>query len=84
MSTSIAVQPAMAPSSSSAGGEAGIAAGAEPERAAAGAGDREHAPGDALDGHGAVPRTTSHAHALPGNRLAGLAAGLPPKQTPYT
>jgi hypothetical protein len=84
MSTSIAAQPAMAPSSSSARGEAGSAAGAEPGLAAAGAGDREHARGDALNGHGAVRRTISHTHALPGNRMASRAAGLRPRQNPYT
>src|SRR5262249_53688850 len=56
-------------------GEAGIAAGAESELAAAGVGDREHALGDALDGHGTVRRTISHAPTLPGTKMAGPGAG---------
>jgi hypothetical protein len=40
------------------------AAGAEPDLAAAGVGHREHAWAGALDGHGAVHRTISHAHYL--------------------
>ena len=48
----------------------GTAAHAGRPQAAAGVGDRDHALGDALDGHGAVRRTISHTHALPGNWMA--------------
>jgi hypothetical protein len=65
-------------------GEAGIAAGAEPGLAAADVGDREHALVTRSTVTGAVRSTISHTHALPGNRMASRAAGLRPRQNPYT
>ena len=77
---SIVVQPAIAASSSSVGGEVGNAASAEADLAAAGVGCREHALGDALDGHGTARRTVSYTHIWPGNWMAGPGRADPAAQ----